>query len=242
MSKDWQDYQDIWGLIRQKNGDEGDTLNRSCAKAVLDLLLRNPVNQTAFWKLGDGRGKFRRSDDESMWYGHYDRTSRDQLTPLVILAGLCNREELKSIFQDHLGRGLLFAYNTRRNFVYPTLEEHLSKSTSDVPWRYGWKLPDLTGPEFWALYIRGFNLRILYPLLALCDLHTLIGSVVIRLNKQNDVINHALILEYSRVRTPTFVSLLARAITPRAILQERLDRFFGREEEPPLNQLFSELK
>jgi hypothetical protein len=251
--KKWADYLDSNGLVTQKQslgGDGGDSLQRSCSKVILELLphLNSPgipfetcldAAEIMLTLCADNR--WRRSWHPDKWYSTSDRTSRDQLTPLVIMLGLGESNDLWPTFKEHLKRGLLFAYNTRRNFVYPTLEDHNRYSTPDVPWDYSWKCPDITGPEFWALYIRGFRSVLLCPMLYVFDLHTLFGSIVIRFNKQDDVINHALILEFAKVRMDTVWMKLARKITPRALLQERLDRFFGPEIEPPINEFYARL-
>ncbi len=253
MSKNWNDYLDSNGLVVQKAGDGGDSLNRTCVryfllkdpdmnemfKCLLALACKGVLSRSS---IQDG-AKFRRSPHPNKWYNECDRTSRDQLIPLLALVGINNFQFLlKAILKDHLTRGLLFAYNTRRNHVYKTLEDHLKYSTPDVEWNYSWKIPDLTGPDFWALYIRGFKTKLLYPLLYLFDIETLISSLTIRFNKdRDDVINHVVIVEYARVRMDTFVMKLARLITPRKLLQERLDTFFGRDLEPPINELYREL-
>jgi hypothetical protein len=250
--KNWSDYIDDNGLVVQKKslgGDGGDSLNRTCVVGILDDLLPTqairPVNPYAVDRCADeNQQKYcRNPHPPEKWYSKFDRTSRDQLIPLLILWGMiAHPNDLWNIFVDHLKRGLLFAYNTRRNFQYPTLEEQQMYSTPDVKWNYSWKMPDFTGPEFWALYIRGFECKWLYPLLLLFDLQTVIGAVIIRFNGADDVINHAVTLEFARVRMDTFWMKLARKITPRNILQVRLDSFFGKEIEPPINELFRALR
>lgn len=247
MEKEWKDYLDENGLVTQKQslgGDGGDSLNRTSVACFLgNLTGLFPVGVFPVFDLTDEKGKWRRSIHPDKWYSEYNRTSRDQLTPLLILLGYYKlTPELWLAFKDHLKRGLLFAYNFRRNHVYEKYEDHIKYSTSDVEWNYNWKLPDITGPEFWALYIRGFFNRGLYPILYLLDCHTLLGSFVIRFNKQDDVINHICTLEYAKVRMDTFVMKLARWITPRSLLQKRLDNFFGPEIESPINELYRSLK
>lgn len=249
--KNWTDYLDANGLVVQNNGDGGDSLNRTAVVGILNELgnnddnFRDMHNAVAHCLSSHDLGKYRRSNHPGMWYSNFDRTSRDQLIPITILYGLLeDRELLGKMFVNHLGRGLLFAYNTKKNFVYPTLEEHLAKSTPDVPWNYKWKMPDLTGPDFWALYVRGFNKWYTYPALFFLDIESLVGSIILRYFSpdKDDVINHALMLEYSKVRMDTWLMRLARKITPRSFLQERLDKFFGVDQEPPINELYRELK
>lgn len=252
--KTWQDYTDERGLVTQKQsmgGDGGDSLQRTCSAAILENLEAGGgvwgcqfLAQVVSHLASPDYSKYRRSWHPTKWYSEFNRTSRDQLTPLVIALGLFGMQSLLfEVLIDHLKRGLLFAYNTRRNFQYETAEIHAARSTPDVPWDYSWKVPDVTGPEFWALYVRGFRYRVSYPVLLVLDLHTLIGSIVLRFQKdEDDVINHALVLEYAKVRMDTPWMWLARKITPRSWLQERMDKFFGKEIEPPLNEMFRSLK
>lgn len=240
--KHWEAYLDSKSLLIQKNGDGGDSLNRTCHAQILTTIL-----DIKFLKIGAigqlnhpyRHGRFRRSWHEGKWYAEYDRMSRDQFIPLLMWYGIAAPKVLWWIFLDHLKRGLLFTYNTRRNYVYALAEEHYAKSPPDVKWRYEWKCPDLTGPEVWGLYIRGFWNYWLYPLLWIFDIETVLSSIVIRLRpKKDDCINHAVILEYQKYRMPTLLTYLANLITPRSLLQKRLDTFFGKDDEPPLNEIY----
>lgn len=246
--KNWDNYLDENRFVIQSNGDGGDSLNRTCATYILqeltgqNILLQFPGKHIAL--LGNGKGKYRRNTHAEKWYSAWNRTSRDQLTPLVIFCSIYGyKRKLWQIFADHCKRLLLFTYNTRKNFVYATLETHNRLSTPDVPWNYKWKLPDLTGPEFWALYVRGFRIWWLWPLLCILDIETLITSIVLRQQpRKNDVINHALVLEHGTLVLNTPTMALARALNSREFLQKKLDDFFGRPEEPPINVLYSMLK
>jgi hypothetical protein len=121
-------------------------------------------------------------------------------------------------------------------------EDHVKYSTPDVEWDPSWKLPDVTGPEFWALLIRAMPTPVrwtLYPLLVVFDIETLVGSVVRRFFRPDnrDVINHSLILVNGMRRCPTFVMWLATRITSRAFLKTRLTAFFGQPGEPRIDLL-----
>lgn len=250
--KKWRNYIDSYGLVTQHKslgGDAGDSLNRTCAAVVLHCLSRptprfGPVLSRLMVKahLLDGNGVVRRHNDESKWYSDWDRGSRDQYTPLLIMLGLARDEyDLTKLFKSHARRLFLCATNTRRNFVYASEAETIAKNPPDsgVVWDYSRKVPDLTGPEYWALYIRGFEAKLLYPLLYLFDIQTLLGSIVLRFQKnKDDVINHALTLEYAKARMDTFIMKLARLINPSPFLQAKLDSFFGPDIEPPINELY----
>lgn len=135
--------------------------------------------------------------------GTYDGVmSRDQTTPLLIsfvVLGMYKR--LGMYFLRHLMRLLLFTTNTRKNDIV------LNKK----------KLPDLTGPEFWGIYIRSNPVTaiLLYPLLCIFDLETLIGSVIRRnqsVEKDDDVINHLTMCIFQAQNYPTPISYIARKI------------------------------
>lgn len=155
--------------------------------------------------------------------GTYDGVmSRDQSIPLVIsLAFMGMYKRLGMYFLRHLMRGLLFTTNTRQNA--------LSLKTK--------KLPDFTGPEFWALYIRSNPITaiLLYPLLCLFDIETLIGAIVRRLQPlksksgkiNDDVINHLTVSIYGAMRFPTPIMWLANKINNYDDLLEKLKYYCG---------------
>jgi hypothetical protein len=157
--------------------------------------------------------------------GTYDGVmSRDQSIPLVIsliVMGMYKR--LGMYFLRHLMRGLLFTTNTRINA--------LSLKTK--------KLPDFTGPEFWALYIRSNPITgiLLYPLLCLFDLETLLGSIVRRNQKlidgkkiNDDVINHLTVCIFGAMNYPTPVMWLANKVNNYNDLLEKLKYYCGADE------------
>ncbi len=230
-----------------KFGDGGDSCNRTCAAALGYIYLNDPVNIKFLQDLYDPERPWlwRRSPHEGRWYADWNRMSRDQTIPLLILIGEARLTwALAYYIIGHLFRLMLFTHNSRRNFVYMDEAEHLLKSTPDVPWRPQWKLPDITGPEIWALEIRAMPWLIrtlLLPLLIVFDLETLGGSLIRRLFRKDncDVINHTLVLINGLRRSPTPIIWLAGKITDRRFLQPRLNRFFEDPGEPKLNTLLA---
>lgn len=107
-----------------------------------------------------------RHPDRTKWWGKPDRFSRDQLIPILAsFAGDNQPPDLQKIFRMHRRKWFCFAWNTKKNGVL------------DAPG----KMPDLTGPEVWALWIRVMDgpwfLKLLLPIL---DLETLLGSITWR--------------------------------------------------------------
>jgi len=183
-----------------------------------------------------------------MWYGRPNRFSRDQL--IAVLCGLCMKVSkhwgaverasvvwaLHYLWAWHLGRFLLFTDNTKRNFVYDSPEEHRLKATPDVPYRPEWKMPDFTGPEIWALWIRCWRAKWLWPLLIILDLETLASAISWRFFRRNDTVarNHLLITLVSTSVMPTPTSWLAKWITPVEELKNRWRLHCDQHGEPYL--------
>ncbi|PCI45808.1 MAG: hypothetical protein COB41_00630 [Proteobacteria bacterium] len=155
--------------------------------------------------------------DASDW----DRMSRDQLQPHIIAAGYWSPEkELKRLFKGHLKRGLLFANNTRRNGS--TKKNHGKLVAGEVR-DYGWKMPDLTGPDIWGNFIRAFDYKILWPLLFITDIEMFLGSIIWRYKKDNITLNHTLSLLQAMDTMPTIWTWLSKKIMP----VERLIKLAG---------------
>jgi hypothetical protein len=287
---------DSYGLIAQKpesGADGGDTANR---EGYLFLLLRAfgyrvdvtrndiPIELSiaaTSSQLIDDKGRGRRHANEGKWYGDWDRMSRDQYIAFII-GVLANKEykiALKMIKHHFFGtfrygrliipRMGLFMTNTKKNFVYKTLEEHQAKSTPDVPHNYADKLPDITGPEMLAVYIRGFrvvfdlwtaifvliylfsdSVNFLYvgllpiAILTLGDLETLIGSIIkVTLYKGNDDGNHIAVLAHNKINeTISPIALLARYIYFKyRDYNKALDGYFAPNHgHAPFGELFKE--
>lgn len=132
------------------------------------------------------------------YYGHaWDGViSRDQFTGL--LCGLIAQNERYFLLEVGLHwakRGFLFAYNTRKNGA--------------DPYKTPWKLPDVTGPDLWATFLRGFGgwSWFFFPLLCILDFHLLVNSFIHNFKKESDVINYIgkLLVAIEHVPTPTSI-------------------------------------
>lgn len=136
--------------------------------------------------------------------------SRDQMAG--IFAGLISQEDKIGLWRQlvhHACSLFLFSYNTIHN--------------GQDPKTAGRKVPDLTGPDIWALHIRGLGLWPLYPLLWVLDLHLLANAVVARLTPKNDD-NIATItkLIISNEHMPTLISLLAVHIFTKKLMVDKM--------------------
>lgn len=225
------DYVDEWGMVVKDHRGGGDSAHRvGFIKLGLEFLrsegLEVPEEFKRFTKLSyleslsvlecpNSPGNFRRHPANPPWASECNRFSRDQATSLLMSMGYEPKAypSLCKFFKAHLRRGLLFMTNTRRNGA--TRENHGTEFKKDgngkpVFRNYNWKLPDLTGPEFWALYIRAFRIKWMYPLLYILDLETLI-SVYSRIKnaEDNDDLNLICILVNAHMTMPTVVSKFA---------------------------------
>lgn len=217
-----------------KQGDGGDT---AANMGTYHFCLLNPCQLDrvsylyAIQKLEYAPGKWRRHPDTTKWYAQpgMERMSRDQLTPLICaMATHQSTRPLLRLFLSHARHLWLFAFNTRKNHIY-----------KDDP-RYKWKLPDITGPEFFGYYIRAFNLKILYPLLLVSDLETLIGTIIkvimFKLGKpdydcRNSILTHLLALQIM----PTPLTYLSRYIYNKISPIRLVTTWFNRPGEPEMH-------
>ena len=254
---DWQKYKDEFNLVKGLQGDGGDSLQRFGTISTLFMWLDN-LRDWRGWGLYKGyahdlakfrcyaNGKYKRHPDKRHWYGDCDRMSRDQATPLVVSLGVFgNKKLLWEFLWAHIKR-LGFMTNTRNNGATKLNHGTLYKVEADgtrIYWNYNWKLPDFTGPEFWGLYIRGFNAWFLYPLLLLADLETLTGAIKRRyegLGVDDDVLNHMIISEYSFRKFPTPISWLTKKVNDNDELLKKLEVYCLRV-GLPLDVLWREL-
>lgn len=139
--------------------------------------------------------------------------SRDQMTgKLCFLAKAQARRALWRTFKQHVKRFLLFANNTIHNGANPKTAK--------------WKLPDLTGPDVWALYIRGFRAWWCYPLLLIFDLHLFINCFIKRMTKDSDILSFIIKMLTAREIMPTPIIWLAFMVNSRQDLDRRLEVYW----------------
>lgn len=235
MKKTVADFVDQWGILDKHNRpDGGDSAHREGMFWTLCGLMDSShmiywLSEAKRWlndfepimdKLQPHPGVILRHPNPNYDASDWDRMSRDQLIPIIMACGIWSQKHLKRCAWGHLKRGFLFTNNTRQNGA--TKHNHGTGNYS-----YAWKLPDLTGPEIWALYIRAFNAWYLYPLLLLFDLETLIGSIIWRFWPKNNIaINHSLVCAYSNRYLPTPIIMLARWIMPQSKLLILINEHF----------------
>lgn len=175
------------------------------------------------------------------WWSDKDRFSRDQQSALVIAMAVYGYTNmLLELLLRHLARFGFFT-NTRRNGA--TKENHgkLKYSDSDERYNYDYKIADFITPEFTALYIRGLNWWLLYPLLWVLDIQTLADSIILRLKPKQDILNHVLICEYTSRKWPTLWTWLANKCNDNFELKNGLYQYFKRVGMPEMYLMWSKI-
>jgi hypothetical protein len=236
--KKLSDYIDSYGMIVTTDTyDGGDSCAHGCAilyaAAVTGTPSLNPWQYVS--NLEKSPGLYVRHPDPAKWYSRTNTFSRDQMTPLLALLGLLkDKKRLWQIFVRHLYHVLLFSWNTRRNDSYP--DEHTGVS-------YAWKIPDLTIMDTWGVYIRGFRLWPLYPLLLICDLPTLVGSLIYRMKWSDSTIqmNHIVMVDFANRIMATPVSWIAKKIYGKEIPKAALIASWGVWWQPPVDEYLTRL-
>jgi hypothetical protein len=249
---------DTYGLIL-KGIDGGD----SCSN-VFTALYCGPHSQeeqvkALSWLVVDGIP--RRHPDPLKWYSATNTTSRDQLTPyLIYLASHAPMDSrlakayFKRLAWQHAKHAFLLAWNTRRNFMYPTLALHEARSTPDVQWNYSWKVPDICGPDIWSIYIRGLITYsmwgwLAWPLLWILDLAMVIDTIWLYAQASagrkigptgrgtatidHDRRNATLIAHFSATNSPTLLSKLVWRLQRPWGMRAAIS-FWTQPEEPPV--------
>jgi hypothetical protein len=235
------------GLILAGEGlDGGDTLANEGTYFFLHHIGAKEIPQrNLLWVhvlrqlLDDKTSKLRRCNSlvKPDWTQDLDRGSRDQLRPFfaACATNTTYRTEARRVVLEHLKRGFLFTYNTRRNGATKENHGQVYKVVSgkEVKRDYSWKMPDFTGPEYVALMIRAAKLKILYPLLGVLDLFAVGAALLAHLRPEadTDCRNQVLGLAVSQLVMPTPFSWLASKIYKRSGAAERVLAWFSRPGE-----------
>lgn len=221
-------YIDNFKMVVTLQKDGGDSCAHGCAIFYGIVAKTGLFNGEKYLtRLERSPGRYCRHPDPTMWYSNPDTLSRDQLTPLLCLLGLLKSKRRNDLFIEHLKHGLFFAWNVRMNAALP--------NTSD----YAWKIPDLTGPEIWACWIRAYRFWPLYPLLMFFDIQTLIGGIQYRWFSPSTIqMNQVIVTDFSTRVMPTLTSLLARFVYGKVVSTKALDANWGESTpfNPPVNQ------
>ena len=256
--KKLEDYFDDWGLISQINPnnvrDGGDACNRtSCYNfAIWFQLVFLKESRKGLGLINSSKEYIKRRNkkffnrevpvrhpDSSMWYSDLDRFSRDQSFAYVISLAIYSPVLFKKFFWLHAKHLFLLTWNTRRNHTIKANHDTLKyEGRPEYGKRnYNWKLPDITGPEFWVLYLRGFGWPkiFMYPF----DLFIWLNAISKKAKGQDDdVINFVTKLAYCHAIRPTFFIQWSIKLTDWNDIKSKMKSFFKPEFEPPMYEVY----
>lgn len=216
------------GLIKQLDGDQGDTCQREGLFIALLALsgenyLANERLQYALSKLQVEPGVYRRASDPDKWYSNPNNLSRDQRAMLELAMAACgDKKTLKEAMLYILSRG-----GFHQN-VHPG---------TDVPEDMR-KTPDIVSPGELGVYIRGLNLKFLYPILMLLDIG-LIADIYLR-SKWDGANMTVINIMYANHKYPTIFSKLAAKLMPIQDMKEEITTYYSAKKNgiPDLGELY----
>lgn len=189
--------------IRQANGDSGDSAQRDGTFWAIAGMV-NPGSHTILDYTYDAaiknhevsNGYYRRTSDKNHWGYNPNNLSRDQKS-ILQLAFAVNGD--KKRLKDSI-------FNTVKRFFFHQ-NYHIGTDTNGQ-FTHDHRVPDIMHPNEIGVFIRGMNLKVLKPVLYICDLFFL-ADLYFR-KKSNDYDNMLFQqLAYANLTMPTYASKLA---------------------------------
>lgn len=117
-------------------------------------------------------GQWVRHDQKGNWTNNPQTLSRDAARPILRAAkAMGDMGVIKRFCWAHAKRLWLFMPNVRKNGAYP--KGHPEARTTHP---YRWKIPDPTGPVFWAFLLRCLDAKWAYPLFYFADLLSVLNA------------------------------------------------------------------
>lgn len=169
--------------------------------------------------------------------------SRDQMTGLI--GALIHTGEMGALVRlmlSHFMRGFIFCNNVVHNGVDVTKTKfNLFKFFFGTKGENYYKTPDITGPDVWAMFLRGFGKAsiLAYPLLCVLDVHMLVATWFSNRKPDTDPISYTMKLMVSLEHTPTFVSRYTFKILNRQKLINEISEYWsGWRKQPELPMLY----
>lgn len=251
-------YIDKDGMIKSR-GDYGDCIHNigtcyfqiiTASRLGLDVPVKfwEKFNKSTWEKLSRrleiAPGRFCRHPDPESWTSNPQTLSRDAVRPFLRAAkALGDDGIIKRFAWDHAKRLWLFMPNIRRNGAYP--EGH-PKARKTHP--YTWKVPDPTGPVFWAFLLRCLDVPI-YPLFWFADLISVLKSYmyVWKAKKKiktkghkGDIRNHHEHLQFCKLYYNTWFNDWAMRVYARIKPQEACDLWWSeKRNEAPIGRVMT---
>lgn len=203
---------DKYGLIVQKDGDQGDSAYRTALLSSL-LTIYDVDGYEDFYKnmldqLTVRPGVFRRTAEPTHWGYNENNLSRDNAAKIILAAAInFDKQTIKTWFKQMLSRGL------RHQNVHPG---------TDAPDEFR-KQPDVISLRELANVIRGLDLWYFYPVLTILDF-TFIGDLFFRTRQPWDYDSlMAIELIYANLAYPTIFSKIAAYFYKKTDYQYRIE-------------------
>lgn len=227
---------DQHGLLDKKsNADGGDSCQRQGMYYTLVKIIgdkyeypyhEDPYALYSMKMLQPHPGIILRHTKKDWWASDWDRGSRDQTIPYLTMCALNDTRFLTKYLKGFAKRLFLFTNNTRRNWV--TKSNHGQPHWNST-YDYSWKIPDIA-ISLWPIFIRGFGIKILWPILLILDIELVINSLIYRLKPDySDVLNHTTLMMFSRHKMPTPWVWLANKIHPTKLAAKKMKVYFKGE-------------
>lgn len=178
-----------------------------------------------------------RHPDESRWYGQPDRYSRDQLIPQICYEIKRQNSDAALALLDLYGTNTCRLYEAHKRKYFLTAWNTRGNGALDMPT----KMPDICGPEIWALWLRYRKPWWMRLVLGILDVQTLIGAIQWRwfTPKTNQITrNHMLVCLVMKQYSPTYIGNLTNRINDWNDLVNRWELCNKATGEYPTYQLF----
>jgi len=238
-----------WGLVSRLETDGQYELGDGCANCFTVLYvdpLALPRHNVLTLLTSDDNWP-RRSPDEYKWHGRPGRCSRDQLTPALCFTAVFAPAWFNRYMWSIASHCFLFANNPRPNFQYDSAEEHAQRAPPWDAYKPGSKLPDILGPDLWAVMLRGMCIQygwlkvVAWLPLHLLDLHNALAVALHAYKPALDARNLTLKVHFSAHHTPTILSWLTwlcyKALKP----QKQHESFWTQPGEPRVDLVINKL-
>jgi hypothetical protein len=209
-------YRSDQGIIVQRDGDQGDSLNRigvyysalAALNVTFDDLLTSPSAGLAWteYRLSQGLkfGRFRRGNAKQIngkdrWFNNPDNVTRDQMVTFEAALALNNQISIARAHFWQRAKRLFFHFSTQNDGADAGPVKH--------------KLPDICTPSEFGTLVRATKYKSLYWILPLTDLFLYIDVAFSRsLSERSlyDADNQLLPQVLAALNEPTFVTEFIR--------------------------------
>lgn len=223
-------YTGYGGILCQKDRDQGDSAQREGLTIALLSMMGEQEESNARLMLAIGQlevrdGVYRRCSNPHHWGSNPNNLSRDQRAMLELAMALQEDKWWLKRAALYIIKRCGFHQNTHPG--------------TDAP-KDMWKIPDIVSPGELAVYIRGLDLKLLYPFLYLLDLGLLID---IKTRKKWDGANMSAInIMYANIKMPTTISKLASKLYKWEEAIQQITKYYTTDNDnngiPPLGAMY----